>query len=97
MPGSHPLQLALVAHIPHQGIAAFRAYEDQVLALLGEHGGKLQRRLRNGDGTTELHLIEFASADGLARYRADPRRLRAAALLEASAARLELIVVEDVP
>ncbi len=96
MGAARPVQLALVAHIPREGVASFRAYEDQVLPLLGEHGGKLARRLRNGDGTIEIHLIEFATAAGLAHYRADPRRLEAASLLEASKARLELISVEDV-
>ena len=49
------LLLALTARIPPAGIAAFQAYEAQVLPLLGMHGGSLQRRLRNDDGTVEVH------------------------------------------
>lgn len=37
----------LIARIPPDGVAAYQAYEDQVLPVLAEHGGRLQRRLRN--------------------------------------------------
>jgi uncharacterized protein (DUF1330 family) len=87
----------LVARIPPAGVEAFQRYEAAVLPLLGEHGGRLARRLRTGDGEVEVHVVEFASAGAFDAYRADPRRAEHAALLEASGARLELLAVEDVP
>jgi len=47
------------------GLRRFRAHEDQVLPLLNEHGGRLQRRLRNELGTVELHIVSFPSGRGL--------------------------------
>jgi hypothetical protein len=51
----------LIVRIPAEGIELFRAYEDAVLPLLPEFNGHLERRLRNPDGTMEMHIISFAS------------------------------------
>ncbi|MFU8870820.1 GNAT family N-acetyltransferase [Micromonospora sp. SL4-19] len=53
---------------------AGRRYEDAVLALLGRHAGRLERRLRTGDGRTEVHVIRFASRRGYDGFLADPDR-----------------------
>ncbi len=90
------LTLFLLARIPTGGVEAFRAYENAVLPLLARHGGELQRRLRNVDGTTEAHVVHFASAAGFAAFRADPGRAAAQHLLEASGAVTELHEVTDV-
>ena len=87
----------LIARIPAAGIEAFRRYEDAVLPLLAEHGGRLERRLRRDAGDVEVHVLAFATPDGLARYRDDPRRAARAHLLEASGARTELLEMRDVP
>ena len=87
----------LIARIPCNGVDAFRAYEDQVLPLLKEHGGRLERRLRNELGTLELHIVSFPSDVAFQKYRSDPRRTAAARLLEASSAKLELLSLRDVP
>ena len=87
----------LVARVPPVGVEAFQRYEAAVLPLLGEHGGRLARRLRTGDGAVEVHVVEFASPAAFDAYRVDPRRAEHAALLEASGARMELLAVEDVP
>ena len=53
------------------------AYEDRVLALLGEHGGEvLQRACTQGTSTepTEIQFIRFASQAGVDSYLVDPRR-----------------------
>ena len=91
------LTFVLIARIPPNGVNAFRAYEDQVLPLLNEHGGRLQRRLRNELGTLELHIISFPSDVAFQNYRADPRRTAATPLLETSSAKLELLSLRDVP
>lgn len=88
-----PVTYALIARVPPGGVADFLAYEALVLPLLPEHAGRLDRRVRSADGTLEVHLLEFASAQSLADFRADPRRAAAAHLLEASGADLELTSV----
>lgn len=90
------LTLALIARIPAEGVAGFQAYEERVLPLLGSHGGTLERRLRTVDGRVELHIVSFPSEAALASFRADPERTRTAPLLEASGARTELLMLEDV-
>ena len=92
-----PVTYVLVARVPAAGVEAFQRYEAAVLPLLADHGGRLARRLRNLAGDVEVHLVEFASADGLGAYRADPRRAAHAELLEASGAAIELIEARDVP
>ncbi len=88
--------LAVIARVPEAGVADFQAYEDQVLPLLSEHDGRLDRRLRNSDGTVEVHLVRFASRDAFERYRQDPRRQAASATLHRSQARIEVMQLNDV-
>lgn len=54
----------------------FEDYEAKVLALLGDHGARLEARLRSKDGRSETHLLEFPSATALEAFRADPARLK---------------------
>ena len=86
----------LIARIPPEGVADFRAYEDAVLPLLPEFNGCLERRLRNPDGTIEMHVVSFASDADFQNYRNDPRRTAHARLLEKSSAKLELLPMTDV-
>ena len=86
----------LVVRIPSWGIADFRAYEDAVLPLLPEFNGRLERRLRNPEGTIEMHIVSFASEADFQNYRNDPRRTAQAWLLERSSAKLELLPMANV-
>lgn len=88
--------LVVVARVPADGVAEFQAYEGRVLPLLAEHGGRLERRLRSPDATTEVHVVSFPTAEGFAAYVADPRRAEHSPLLARSGASLELLEVEDV-
>ena len=88
--------ILLLARIPELGVADFQRYEAVVLPLLDEHGGRLERRLRNDSGTFEAHVVRFENAAALERFRADPRRAAAQPLLVQSSAAIELIGVEDV-
>ncbi|WP_426613096.1 hypothetical protein [Bradyrhizobium sp. McL0616] len=90
-----PLTFVLIARISQEGIADFRSYEDAVLPLLPEFNGSLERRLRNPDGTVEMHIVSFASDADFQNYRNDPRRTTHASLLEKSSARLELLPMAD--
>jgi uncharacterized protein (DUF1330 family) len=53
-------------------------YEDQVLALIPQHGGRVLSRVRAQepqDGPYEVHVIEFPSETALDAYMADPQRV----------------------
>jgi uncharacterized protein (DUF1330 family) len=81
---------------------ALTAYEDRVLALLGDHDGRLLQRARTrsgaGDGAPdETQLIEFATQAGYEGFLADPRRAALAAERDAAIARTDLYPVEVVP
>ena len=91
-----PVTFALIARIPAEGIADFRAYEDAVLPLLPEFNGRLERRLRSHDGMTEMHIVSFASDADFQSYRNDSRRAAQARLLERSSAKLELLPMANV-
>jgi antibiotic biosynthesis monooxygenase (ABM) superfamily enzyme len=88
---TNPITFVLIARIPAEGIEDFRAYEDAVLPLLPEFNGRLECRLRNPDGTVEMHIISFASDADFQNYRNDPRRTAQAWLLQKSSAKLELL------
>ncbi|GAB2610200.1 hypothetical protein GCM10027168_48940 [Streptomyces capparidis] len=78
---------------------ALAAYEDKVLALLGEHGGRVVQRART-DGAegapSEIQLIEFASRAGYGGFMADPRRTALADERDAAIARTDVHPVEFV-
>jgi hypothetical protein len=88
--------IAVIARVPAAGRADFLAYEDAVLPLLERHGGVLERRLRTGDGLTEVHVVSFPSPEAFAAYRGDPDRVAQQHLLERSGAAMELLEVSDV-
>ncbi|KJC54872.1 hypothetical protein UB31_04495 [Bradyrhizobium sp. LTSP849] len=93
---TNPVTFVLIARIPTEGVDSFRAYEEAVLPLLPEFNGCIERRLRNPDGTIEMHIVSFASDADFQNYRNDPRRAAQARLLEKSAAKLELLPMTDV-
>lgn len=90
------ITVVLIARIPTEGIGDFQAYEDAVLPLLPEFNGRLERRLRNQDGTVEMHIVSFASDVDFQNYRNDPRRTAQASLLKKSSAMLERLAMTNV-
>lgn len=76
---------------------ALIAYEDKVLALLGDHGGRVLQRART-DGAegapTEVQLIEFTSRAGYDGFMTDERRTALSAERDAAIARTDLYPVE---
>ena len=88
--------------------AALGAYEDRVLRLVPDHGGRVVQRGRNsgvqrgrGGGTdgqpAEIQFLDFPSQAALDAYMADPRRTALAADRDRAVARTEIIDVELVP
>jgi uncharacterized protein (DUF1330 family) len=90
------LTFVVIARVPSEGVASFQAYEQAVLPLLSEFGGLLERRLRNSDGTVEVHILSFDSEQSFQRFRNDPRRASYAHLKERSAAKTETIAMADI-
>ena len=80
--------------------AALTAYEDRVLRLVPDHGGRVLQRGR-GRGTegqpAEIQFIDFPSQAALDAYMADPRRTALAADRDRAVARTEIIDVELAP
>jgi len=73
------------------------AYEDRVLPLIGEHGGRVVIRARSGGENgepLEVHLLEFPSSDSLDSYMSDERRIALAPERDRAIARTEIIRVQ---
>ncbi len=76
--------------------AAMTAYEDEVLALIPDHGARVvQRAIGAGaDGTPhETQLYRFPDSAALDAYLADPRREALASVRDRVVARTELFPV----
>jgi uncharacterized protein (DUF1330 family) len=76
---------------------ALVAYEDKVLALVADHGGRVRERARTDgadDGPLEIHLIDFPSDDAFDAYISDPRRQAMAGERDRAIARTEVYRVD---
>jgi uncharacterized protein (DUF1330 family) len=76
---------------------ALTAYEDRVLALVPDHGGRVLQRGRGtgADGQPlEIQFLEFPSAEALGYYMSDGRRAALADVRDRAIARTDVIEVE---
>ncbi len=76
---------------------ALSRYEDTVLALVPEHGGRVVSRVRrigDGDAPLEVQVIHLPNDAALQAYLTDPRRVALADVHREVVARTELIRVE---
>ena len=83
--------------------AALSAYEDKVLRLVAEHGGRVLERgtvlpgsQHDGEPPAEVQLLQLPSQASLDAYRNDPRRLAMAAERDAAIARTDLFRIQPV-
>ena len=90
------ITLVITAKIPIKGVPAFQKYEDLVLPLLPQYGGVLEQRLRNDDGTLEVHIISFDSQSSFDDYRNSPERAKHSHIMEKAKAVIELEYMYDV-
>ncbi|NJP35614.1 GNAT family N-acetyltransferase [Micromonospora thermarum] len=90
------VRLVALVELAPGAVEAGRAYEDRVLGLLGRHGGRVERRLRTGDGRTEVHVIRFDTRAGYESALADPERLALRADLGDAAPTTRVLEVEEV-
>ncbi|WP_327032986.1 hypothetical protein [Micromonospora ureilytica] len=74
---------------------AGQRYEDSVLALLGRHGGRLERRLHGTDGRTEVHVIRFDDRAGYESFLADADRAALRTALGEAAPTTRVIEVRE--
>ena len=75
---SRGLTLAFLGFVGADGAERAKAFEDQVLPLVEDHGGRLlvRGRRRTDDPTQpfEVHVLWFPDRDALEGYLADPGR-----------------------
>ena len=83
--------------------AALSTYEDKVLRLVAEHGGRVRERgtvlpgsQHDGEPPTEVQFLEMPSQASLDTYVNDPRRLAMAAERDAAIARTDLLRIQPV-
>jgi uncharacterized protein (DUF1330 family) len=83
--------------------AALSAYEDKVLRLVAEHGGRVLERgtllpgsQHDGEPPAEVQFLEMPSEASLDAYMNDPRRLAMTAERDAAIARTDLFRIQPV-
>ena len=82
----------------HPGMEeALAAYEDAVVALVGEHGGTVLQRARSdgaADQPLEIQLYQWESQTAMDSFMSDPRRTALAADRDQAIARTEIVPVQ---
>ena len=85
---------------PHPGRGeALIAYEDRVLTLLADHGGRVLQRGRTGgagDEPLEIQVLEFPSRAALDAYLTDGRRRALAPDRDRAISRTDTFEIEPV-
>ena len=92
---SGELLLVAIVEMAPDDVAAGQRYEDAVLGLLDRHGGSVERRMRDTESATEVHVIRFRSRDGYESFMADPDRLDYRANLGDAAPTTRVLEVHD--
>ncbi len=72
-------------------------FENQVLALIPKHGGRVLQRVRRsekGDEALEVHVISFPNSVSYAAYLEDPERLALGDLRDRAIARTVVMNVD---
>ncbi len=90
-----PLRICvLLAAVPGREILLAQ-YEDRVLGLLSDHGGRVETRDRALEGPfTEVQILEFPSEQALEHFQNDPRRAELSAIRRAVIASTTVFRVE---
>lgn len=78
--------------------ADLRRYEDQVLALLADHDGRVIQRAEvagdHGADPAEVQILQLASETALQEYMSDPRRTVLAGQRDAAVERTDVLRVQ---
>ena len=92
-----PITLCVLLWARPGATQALVDYEHRVLAILGDHGGRVLERARTRGGEdepAEIQLLSFASESALETFTADPRRTAIAAEHDAAIERTVIYRVE---
>ncbi|WP_341721120.1 GNAT family N-acetyltransferase [Micromonospora sp. FIMYZ51] len=90
------VRLVALVEYPAAAVEAGQRYEDTVLALLPRHGGRVERRLRTGDGHNEVHVIRFDTRAGYTAFLADPERAALRTALGEAAPNTRVLEVQEI-
>ncbi|MBX7269283.1 GNAT family N-acetyltransferase [Micromonospora sp. Llam7] len=90
------VRLVALVELPDGTVDTGQRYEDTVLARLPRHAGRLERRLRTGDGRSEVHVIRFDTRAGYEAFLADPERAALRAALGDAAPETRVLEVHEV-
>ncbi|MFF2620785.1 DUF1330 domain-containing protein [Oerskovia jenensis] len=96
-----PLTLCVLLWAVDGQVDSLARYEDDVLALVPLHGGRVTSRVRAVPGEdpslpTEVQVIEMPDDAALAAYMADPARVALADVRDRVVARTQIVRVEPV-
>ena len=94
---TEPLTLCVLLWAHPGAEESLTAYEDQVLAFVPDHGGRVIQRARSsgaGGYPLEVHILEFPSPQALDAYVADGRRQALAGDRDRAIAKTEVIEVD---
>ena len=92
-----PLNLCVLLWAREGRARALAAYEDRVLVILADHGGRVLQRVqtRGGPGDpAEVHVLELPSEEALTNFTSDPRRLALTAERDAAIERTQVLRVD---
>lgn len=81
------LVVVAALHVRHGAEDAFARFERQALAILREHGGRLERAVRpapEAGAPYEIHVLAFPSQSAFDAYRQDPRLAALASLRDSA-------------
>ncbi len=84
-----PIRLVIQFDLAGADLESFDAYEDEVLELLEDHGGKLYLRLRAVDRPIETHIVTFPSRGSMEAYMANPKRERLQPLFQSTGVKMD--------
>jgi uncharacterized protein (DUF1330 family) len=99
----NPVSLCVLLWAKPGKESALSSYEDRVLKLLADHGGRVLQRgsvladsrdSGYGELPTEVQFLEFPSEETLDAYLNDPRRLTLAAERDMAIARTDVLQIQ---
>jgi hypothetical protein len=90
------LRIVAVVRMSPQDVAGGQRYEDLVLDLLPEIGGRVERRLRTHDGLTEVQELWLPSRESMEQVLAHPARLAAREALGSASPVTDIYEVDEV-
>ena len=88
--------------VRRDSVQDYRAYERRVVAIMAEHGIRIERTVvvqpeQDTETVKEVHIVRAPSAEALAAYRRDARYLALAPIRERVIVSTDVLAGEDGP